>query len=165
MADKKTATRLTGAAGAVTALGILAVAVVGQYEGLRLYAYKDVVGVWTACYGETKGIRPGMKFTKEQCDILFIGGLERHERGMRACLKDPDAIPEKPYVAFLSLTYNVGIGGFCKSTVARRANAGDLRGACDALLAWNKAGGRVVAGLVKRRKSERNLCLDGVNGK
>lgn len=158
-------TRLIGAAGATTALGLMAVAVIGNFEGLRLVAYRDVVGVWTACYGETKGIRPGMKFTREQCDKMFVtDGLARHERGMRACLNDPDALPEKTYVSFLSLTYNIGVGGFCKSTVARMANAMNLRAACNAILAWNKAGGRVVQGLVKRRDKEWRLCLAGVSG-
>jgi lysozyme len=156
------ATRLTGAAGAVTAIGILTIALVGGFEGLRLVAYKDVVGVWTACYGETEGIKPGMKFTKEQCNVMFLEGLTRHEKGMRSCLNDPDGIPDKVYVAALSLTYNVGVGGFCKSTVARRLNNLDYRGACNALLAWNKAGGHVISGLVKRRQRERTLCLDGL---
>jgi len=163
MADAKTRTRLTGAAGVVTAAGLLALAVVGNYEGLRLYAYKDVIGTWTYCYGETKGAKPGMKFTKEECDILFIGSLTRHEAGMRKCLRNPDALPDKTYISFLSLTYNAGVGNFCKSSMARLANAGNLRGACDALLRWNKAGGRVISGLVKRRNTERKLCLEGVN--
>lgn len=161
MPSDKTKTRLTGAAG-VTALGILAVAVVGNYEGLRLYAYQDVIGVWTACYGETKGIHKGMKFTKDQCDIMFIEGLTRHEKIMRSCLNDPDGIPEKTYVAFLSLTYNIGGGGFCKSSVARDANNLNLKKACDDLLKYVKAGGRTLQGLVTRRRTERKLCLEGV---
>lgn len=156
-------TRLTGAAGAVTALGLLAIAFIGNYEGLRLYAYKDVIGVWTACYGETKGIHKGMRFTKEQCDVMFISGLARHEKGMRSCLNDPDGLPEKTYVSFLSLTYNIGVGGFCRSSVAREANNLHLVKACNNILKFNKAGGRVVSGLVTRRKAERKLCLDGVN--
>jgi lysozyme len=155
-------TRLIGAGGAITALGALTIGVVGQWEGLRLHAYQDVVGVWTACYGETKGIRPGMKFTQAQCDTMFIGSLAEHEAGMRKCLAAPDALPEKTYVSFVSVTYNIGVGGFCGSSMARHANAGDLVGACDALLRWNKAGGTVVKGLVNRRKAERELCLEGV---
>ena len=157
---EKTKTRL-GVAGAVSAVGLLAIAVVGNYEGLRLKAYKDVIGVWTACYGETKGIKPGMKFTKDECDILFIESLTRHEHGMRACLNNPDLIPDKSYVAFLSLTYNIGVGGFCKSSVRREINAGRLINACNRLLAFNKAGGRVIKGLVTRRNTERKLCLEG----
>ncbi len=144
-----------------TAAAAFAIALVGGFEGLRLSSYRDVVGVWTACYGETKGIGPGMHFTAEQCSSMFLPRLQEHEAGMRACLTKPDAIPIKSYVAFVSLTYNIGIGGFCGSSVRARVNAGDLQGACDAILMWNKAGGKVVQGLVNRREKERNLCLEG----
>lgn len=147
----------------ITALGLTAVAVVGNYEGIRLKAYKDVVGVWTACYGETKGIKPGMKFTKKECDIMFIEGLARHETGMRKCLKRPDDLSDKTYVAALSLTYNIGIGGFCHSRVARNFNANRPHAACDAFLSWNKGGGRVIKALVTRRNQERKLCIDGLD--
>jgi lysozyme len=156
-------TRLRGAAGAVTAIGLLAVAVIGNWEGLRLYAYRDVIGVWTACYGETRGIHRGMRFTKEQCDVLFIDSLAEHEKGMRSCLNNPDSLPDKTYVAFLSLAYNIGTGAFCRSSVAREANNLHLVAACNNILKFNKAGGKVVKGLVKRRAMERKLCLEGVN--
>lgn len=156
------ASRLRKAGIGLTAAGGLAVALVGGWEGLKLYSYRDVIGVWTACYGETRGIKPGMRFTRAQCDTMLIDGLEDFEAGMRACLTRPDAIPEKPYVAFLSLAYNVGAGTFCQSSVARKANAGDLRGACDALMLYVNAGGRRIQGLVNRRTAERKLCLEGV---
>lgn len=146
----------------VSAVAALAIAVVGTWEGLRLYSYQDVIGVWTACYGETKGIRPGMRFTKEQCDAMFIESLAEHEAGMRRCLKDPDSIPEKSYVAFLSLTYNIGTGGFCNSSLPRLINTGNIRAACNALPLFNRAGGRVVQGLVNRRAYEQRLCLEGL---
>lgn len=152
-----------GTAGAITALGLLAISFVGSWEGLRLYSYKDVIGVWTACYGETANIKPGMKFTKEQCDDMFIESLAKHERALRRCLNSPDTIPVKTYVAFLSLAYNIGEGGFCRSSIVRKWNAGDGYGACNALLLYNKAGGRVVQGLVNRRRAERALCVNGLN--
>ena len=94
--------------------------------------------------------------------MLGVALLE-FETGMRRCLKEPNLIPDKPYVVFLSLSYNAGVSAFCRSTVARRANSGDLRGACEALMMWTRAGGRVVPGLVYRRKKERALCLEGLN--
>lgn len=154
--------RLVGAAGAVTALGMLAVATVGQFEGLRFVAYQDVIGVWTACYGETKGIRPGMKFTREQCDVMFIGSLAEHEEGMRACLAAPDALPMQVYVADLSLAYNIGVAGFCRSSIAAYQNAGRLRESCERFLLFVRAGGKVVKGLVARREAERRLCIEGL---
>jgi lysozyme len=150
-------TRLTGAVAA------LAVSLVGGWEGLRLTAYSDVVGVPTICYGETHGVKLGDKATKAECDAQLIASLRKHEAGMRNCLKDPDAIPARSYVSFVSLTYNVGVGAFCRSTAAKRLNAGDVRGACDAATWFNRAGGKVWPGLVNRRTAEHDLCLSGLS--
>ena len=145
-----------------SALLAAAVALIGAWEGVRTVAYKDIVGVPTVCFGETRGVKMGDRYTMEECRAMLGDGIVEFEAGMRKCLKRPDAVPAKAYVAFLSLSYNIGTGAFCRSTVARKANAGDYRGACDALLAWNKAGGRVVKGLVNRRADERRICLEGL---
>ncbi|PSJ60991.1 lysozyme [Mesorhizobium soli] len=139
-----------------------AVALVGSWEGLRTVAYRDVVGIPTVCFGETRGVKMGDRYTVDECKAMLGDALVEFETGMRRCLKAPDAIPAKSYVAFLSLSYNIGTTAFCGSTVVRRANAGDIRGACDAISAWNRAGGRVVQGLVNRRAEERRICLEGV---
>ncbi len=156
------ASRLKKAGVGVTALGAAAIALIGGYEGLRLKSYPDVIGVWTVCYGETKNVRKGQSFTKSECDAKLANRLVEFEQGMRRCLKNPDSIKPGPYKAFLSLSYNVGTGAFCTSSVVRKANAGDMRGACDALLLYNRAGGKVVIGLVNRREHERKICLGGV---
>ncbi|ALN73516.1 lysozyme [Aureimonas sp. AU20] len=144
---------------AVTALVI---GLVGAWEGFRPVAYRDVVGIPTVCFGETRGVKMGDRYTLEECRVMLGEGVKQFEAGMRSCLKAPDAIPDKPYAAMISVTYNIGTAGFCGSSMARRLNAGDIRGACDALLSWNKAGGRVVAGLTNRRQDERRLCLEGL---
>lgn len=144
------------------ALMAAAVALVGAWEGLRTVAYRDVVGIPTVCFGETRGVKMGDRYTVEQCKVMLGEGLVEFEQGMRKCLRNPDAIPDEPYTAFLSLSYNIGTNAFCRSTVARRANAGDLKGACEAISMWNKAGGKVVKGLVNRRAAERELCLEGL---
>lgn len=155
-------TRLVGAAGALTAVGIAAITVVGKYEGLRLTAYRDVGGIPTICFGETRGVKMGDRYTAEQCKMMLKDGLIEFETEMRKCLNDPDTIPDKTYVALLSFSYNVGNRAACHSSVFRAANAGDLRAACNRLPLWNKAGGRVVGGLIKRRDDERELCLAGL---
>lgn len=139
-----------------------AIALIGTWEGVRTVAYKDIVGVPTVCFGETRGVKMGDRYTMEECRAMLGDGIVEFEAGMRKCLTNPDTVPEKTYVSFLSVSYNIGIGAFCKSTIARKANAGDYRAACDALLAWNKAGGRVVQGLVNRRADERRICLSGL---
>lgn len=145
-----------------TAAGVFAAAVtvVAAYEGLSTVAYRDVVGVPTICYGETDGVKMGMKVSRDGCKFMLQNSLKKYDDGMKACLTRD--IPDGMHIAFISFTYNVGIAGFCHSTVARRANAGDFRGACDALLAWNRAGGRVIKGLDRRRRDERKQCLEGL---
>lgn len=143
-------------AGAVTALAIAASPFVAQWEGLRTQAYQDVIGVWTVCYGETKGVEPGDAYTSAECEAMLDKELQQYAVNLSKCLKAP--MPQGARVAFLSWSYNVGTGAACRSTAVRKANAGDLFGACDELLRWNRAGGRVVPGLVNRRKAEHDLC-------
>lgn len=155
--------RLRKAGLGLTVVGSLAVGIVGGFEGLRTKAYIPIPGdVPTICFGETRGVKMGDVATVSQCKAMLGNALVEFEGNMRRCLAAPDSVPDKPYVAFLSLSYNIGSRAFCGSSVARRANLGDIRGACDAILAWNKAGGRVVAGLETRRNAERKLCLEGL---
>jgi lysozyme len=139
-----------------------AVALVASWEGVKTVAYKDIVGIPTVCFGETRGVKMGDRYSMDDCRAMLGDALVEFEQGMRACLTRPDAIPDKPYVAFLSLSYNIGTRAFCGSTVARKANAGDIKGACNSIPAWNRAGGRVVKGLVNRRAEEQRICLEGV---
>jgi lysozyme len=155
---KSTKTRLAGAS------AVLIIAFVGGWEGLRTSAYKDVVGVSTICYGETKGVNMGDTATKAECDAMLDVSLKEHEAGMRSCLKAPEKIPIKTYLAMVSLSYNTGTGAFCKSTARRRLNAGNWAGACQAATWFNRAGGRKVQGLVNRRQDEYKLCMQGAKG-
>ncbi len=142
--------------------GLLAISLIGGFEGYSAYAYQDVIGVWTACQGLTKGIKPGMKFTKTECDAKFIVAIEEHENGMRACLKNPDNIPIKPYIAYVSLAYNVGPGAICNGNMKTLINQGKYKEACNYLVNFNKAGGRIWKGLVNRREKEKQFCLSGL---
>lgn len=148
-----------------TVLAGVLVSLVGGFEGLRTVAYLDPVGIPTVCFGETKGVKLGDRYTKEECKDMLKESLVEHERGMRKCLGRPDDIPDLTYGAFLSFTYNVGVGAFCKSTMARKANAGDLVGACNELPRWTKAKGITLPGLVTRREEEKKMCLDGLKRK
>lgn len=151
------------AGGMVTGVASQAVNFTGPNEGIKLVAYKDRLArdLPTICYGETRGIELGMRFTKAECDAMLVKALgEFADTSVERCIKGP--IADEPYVAFLDLAYNVGAGAFCKSTVVRRWNAGDKAGACDAVLKFNRAGGRVVPGLTARRQRERALCLKGI---
>lgn len=138
---------------------VLALPLVAGFEGLRQRAYQDFspAKVWTVCYGETAGVQRGDVYSKAECDAMLAGRLEDFERGVRSCVTAPLTPPQM--AASISLAYNIGTGAFCKSSIARKFNAGDVRGACDAFLLYNRAGGIPFPGLTKRRKQERDLCL------
>lgn len=139
-----------------------AVPFVGKWEGLRLTAYRDIVGVWTICYGHTRTVVPGETRTREQCDALLGAELLEYRHGLHEFFTDDTKrarLPVMRDVAFTSLAFNVGIAGAGRSTAVRRLNEGNTPGACDALTWWDKAGGRVVRGLVLRRTEEKELCL------
>ncbi|NBE05919.1 glycoside hydrolase family protein [Rhodobacter sp. CCP-1] len=159
--DGAVSRRVAGVAGLGAALAA-AVAIIAPWEGVELRAYRDIVGVPTICYGETRGVQMGDVATLEECQTMLARGVAEFERAIRPCL--PAVLPAETRAAFISAAYNIGSAGFCRSSMSRRALAGDLRGACDALLMWNKAGGRVVRGLVNRRNAERALCLQGLGG-
>lgn len=146
--------------GVVAGVIALALPMIQQWEGRSLVAYPDIVGVATICDGETRGVQMGDRATPEDCDRMTAAAVAEFEAAIRPCL--PDDLPVKMRAAFVVTAYNIGSAGFCRSTMSRRAKAGDLRGACDALMMWTKAGGREVRGLVNRRTAERRLCLEGV---
>ncbi|MCA7083376.1 lysozyme [Cupriavidus sp. DB3] len=142
----------------VIAVGIAAaVPLVAAFEGLRQTAYLDPVGIPTACFGATKGVRLGQVYTREQCDTLLARDLLAANADVDACVRVP--LTEGQRTALVSFTYNVGRGNFCGSTLVRKLNAGDYVGACNELPRWVYAKGVKLPGLVNRREQERALCL------
>lgn len=145
--------------------------IIKGWEGLRLVAYRDIVGVWTICYGETKGVRAGMRRTAAECEALLYERLYRDfYMPMSACAAPAFVqAPVAVQAAMLGGGYNFGVGGWCGSTAARHIRAKEWRQACDAQTAWNRAGGKVVQGLVNRREmgdasrlGEGELCVTGL---
>ncbi len=164
-----TTTKVGGAAGATLAVIIAAAAFIQPWEGRELRAYRDIVGVLTICDGDTHNVRPGQVATNAECDQRLYANLKVFDAELHKCLVVP--LPAKTHMAMLSWVYNVGYGAACHggkdgrpSQVVLKANAGDLAGACRALMDWTKAGGVVRQGLVNRRDAERQLCLAGVAG-
>ena len=138
------------------AAAALAISTVTFYESTVRRTYRDPIGIVTACTGHTgPELQMGQTFTREQCDDMLAKDLLEHAAALD-CIKTPMADGQK--AAFLSFAFNVGNGAFCGSTLARKANAGDMRGACAELSRWTLAGGRELPGLVKRRAAERALC-------
>jgi lysozyme len=131
-------------------------------EGRVLKTYHDIGGVLTYCDGATENAQAGKTYTPAECNAQLDRDLERHAAGVARCV-DMNKLSDGQRVAFVDVAYNIGVPAFCGSSMARRANAGDLVGACNALLLWNRAAGREVAGLTRRRQRERELCLKGLS--
>lgn len=133
-----------------------------KYEGLRLEAYLCPANVWTIGYGHTgNDVEEGMEISEEEADDLLVRDLERFELVVNK-VKAP--LTQSMYDALVSFTYNVGGGAFLNSTMLRKIAVRDYVGAANEFPKWNKGGGRVLAGLVRRRAEEKALFLkDGVN--
>lgn len=155
MSSKSALTTKIGAAAAAFVVSVVAV-----HEGTVHRTYRDPIGVVTACTGHTgPELQMGQTFTRAQCDAMLYQDLTRHAAALD-CIKQPMTDGQK--AAFLSFTFNVGNGAFCGSTLARKANAGDMQGACAELSRWTYAGGKQLPGLVRRRAAERQLCERGL---
>ncbi|AWL04216.1 lysozyme [Massilia oculi] len=150
---------LAGIVGAVAAGALLVLT--PRFEDTKLTTYRDLGGVLTYCTGATENAQWGKTYTPEQCRAQLDRDLERHAAGIARCVP-LDRLTDSQKVAFVDAAYNIGVSAFCGSSMARRANAGDMAGACDALLMWNKVAGREVRGLTLRRQAERDICLRGL---
>lgn len=145
--------------GTVAAAALLAFTPV--QEGRVLKTYRDIGGVLTYCDGATESAQAGKTYTPAECDAQLDRDLERHAAGIAKCVP-MDRLTDGQKVAFVDAAFNIGVPAFCGSSMARRASAGDMAGACDALLMWNRVGGEEVLGLTRRRQRERELCLNGL---
>ena len=138
------------------------IALIKEFEGCRLTAYQDSVGVWTIGYGWTqpvdgKPIRAGMTIKQETAERLLKTGLVSYESDVSRLVKV--GMSQGQFDALVSFTYNLGVRSLSTSTLLRKLNAGDYAGAADEFLRWNKAGGKVLNGLTRRREAERDLFL------
>lgn len=125
-------------------------------EGCKLVAYRDVVGIWTIGVGHTgPDVTPGKRITQAEADAILAADLGKFERTINAEVKVP--LTQNQFDALVSLAFNIGSGAFGKSTLLKKLNAKDYAGAATAFLSWNRAVGRVVAGLVARREAEMKL--------
>lgn|SRR5574340_285089 len=128
-------------------------------EGCVLHAYRDCVGVLTIGYGHTgDDVYPGRVITQDEAQALLQQDLQKFEDGVDGLLGDVEA-SDNEFGAMVSLAYNIGLGNFGHSSVLRLHKARRFDEAADAFLLWNKAGGRVSAGLSRRRAEERRIYL------
>lgn len=126
------------------------------WEGCKLTAYQDIVGIWTIGVGHTgPEVVRGKRITQAEADAILAADLVRFERAINAEVKVP--LTQNQFDALVSLAFNIGVGAFSKSTLLRKLNAHDFVGAAKAFLSWNRAGGKVSNGLTKRREAEMNV--------
>lgn len=133
------------------------VALLKEFEGWAGEAYQCPAGVWTIGYGFTEGVKPGDTMTREEGDRRLAAELEHFADGVLALLTREAT--SNQFAALVVLAFNIGLAGFARSTVLRLHSAGDIEGAARAFGMWNKAGGKVLRGLVRRRAAESALYL------
>lgn len=129
-----------------------------SFEGCKLTAYQDIIGVWTIGYGATgPGIGPNVGWSQEEADQRLAADLERFERGVESMLTRE--ISENAFSALVCFAYNVGLHNLETSHLLLKVNDGDMSGAAAQFLRWDRAGGNEVAGLLRRRQAESALFL------
>lgn len=133
-----------------------------RFEGLRLKAYQDSVGVWTIGYGwaqpvDGKKVGPGMQIDQATADRLLKCGVVQYEQGVNQLVKVK--ITQGQFDALVSFAYNLGLRSLSTSTLLQRLNDGDKQGAADQFGRWVNAGGKRLDGLVERRAAEREMFL------
>ena len=144
--------------GILMKLGERGTEILKYFEGCKLTAYQDSVGVWTIGYGHTKGVFDGMTITQEEAEQMLLTELEEYEGYIENMVTVP--LTQNQFDALLVWIYNLGPTNFRNSTLLKELNAGNYNAAGQEITRWNKAGGKVLAGLVKRREAEAELFND-----
>lgn len=127
-----------------------------EHEALRLTAYLPTKNdVWTIGYGHTKGVKEGMVISEAQAEKFLYEDIAWVEDVIDSTVKVP--LTQNQRDALGSLIFNIGGTQFRSSTVLKRLNEKDYKGAADAFLMWCKQKGVVLKGLVRRREQERKL--------
>ncbi|MBM3071479.1 lysozyme [Enterobacter sp. RHBSTW-00994] len=131
-----------------------------QFEGLKLERYRDAVGLWTIGYGHLilkEEMEKLTKITTGEAKSILRNDLKRTEDGVKRLLTH--SATQNQFDALISFAFNLGVGNLKKSTLLKKFNSGDMEGAALQFKSWNKAGGKVLAGLTRRREAEMKLFL------
>ncbi|SPU27858.1 Phage-related lysozyme (muraminidase) [Candidatus Bartonella washoeensis] len=139
-------------------------ALIKQWEGLRLQAYKDLACVWTIGYGHTSEagrpfVRKGMRITQEQAEAILREDLKQFEKTVEEAVMV--SLTDEQFAALVSFCYNVGTKAFCNSTLLKKLNKGDYEAVPEELQKWNRVGGKRLQGLANRRAAEAGLWAKG----
>jgi lysozyme len=144
----------------IASLTLSAATLVGiaVHEGYRSDAYTPVPGdVPTIGFGTTENVKLGDKISVERALVRLLDDASEFEQAVKKCAPVP--MYQYEFDAYVSLSYNIGSGAFCSSTLAKKLNSGDYIGACEQILRWDKFKGKSLPGLTKRRQQEYKQCL------
>lgn len=133
------------------------IALIKEYEGLRLGAYLCSAGVLTIGYGHTGGVKEGDLITEQKAEQLLQDDLKKFENGVLRLVRVP--LTQNQFDALVSFAFNLGVGNLGKSTLLKMLNDRDYKGAAGQFIRWNKAAGKELAGLTRRRIAESELFL------
>ena len=129
-----------------------------NFEGCRLEAYKCPAGIWTVGYGHTGStVHQGLKISQSEADSLLKTDLIIHCNNVSKLVKVP--LNQNQFDALVSLEYNIGYGNFSRSTLLKLLNTKNYEGAVEQFAVWRLGGGKILPGLVRRRKAEKDLFL------
>ena len=131
------------------------ISLIKNYEGCRLESYQDSVGVWTIGFGHIKDVKEGDKLNQDEAENLLKEEMPEYEGYINSMIEVP--LDQCQFDALVCWVYNLGPNNLKESTLLRILNEGDYGGVPEQIKRWNKAGGEVLAGLVKRREAEANL--------
>ncbi|MBT3332817.1 MAG: lysozyme [Rhodospirillaceae bacterium] len=138
--------------------------IIKEFEGWSRRPYRDPIGIPTIGYGSIWGLdrkrltMAHREITQDEGEIMLTRMLQHAERAVARLIKTP--LTSSEFSALVSFTYNLGAGNLQRSTLRMKANRGDKIGAADEFPKWRRAGGRILAGLVRRRKAEQALWLN-----
>lgn len=130
-----------------------------EFEGFKSKAYRCPAGIWTVGYGTTfidgDPVQPGMTVTLAEAESLIKKDLEQFEKAVSDAVRVP--LNQNQFDALVSLCYNIGPGGFRRSSVLSNLNLGNYDKAASSIMNFVKGGGKVLPGLVRRRQAEKDL--------
>ena len=130
-------------------------ALIKKFEGCELKAYQCSAGVWTIGYGHTKDVEEGDTISKDQAEEMLVEELHEYENYINEYVTAP--LSQNQFDAMVSWVYNLGPANLKASTLLKVLNAGDYEGVPAQIRRWNKAGGEILDGLIRRREAEARL--------
>tara|TARA_R110002012_G_scaffold283649_1_gene474115 strand:+ start:90 stop:533 length:444 start_codon:yes stop_codon:yes gene_type:complete len=134
------------------------ISLIKKFEGCELEAYQCAAGVWTIGYGSTKDVKEGDTLTQKEADNLLLHEMQEYEGYIKELVKVP--LKQNQFDALVSWVFNLGPANLKASTMLKFLNAGDYHLIPSQIKRWNKASGKVLEGLIRRREAEALMFED-----